>query len=41
MQNVIETRFKQFDHMIIIEADKYIASLFAGADEFACHEPRN
>ena len=30
---MVETAFEQFDHMIIIEADKYIASLFAGADE--------
>ena len=33
MQNVIKTALEQFNDMIIVETDKDIASLFAGADE--------
>lgn len=33
MQNVVETALKEFDDMIVIKADKDIASLFAGADK--------
>ena len=33
MQDVIKSALEQFDHMIVIETNEYITSLFAGANK--------